>query len=304
MQKAVKKTMERILKFLIQDEFDGTTVKVFLKHNKISSSMITRLKKLENGIMLNGQRVFVTAKLSKGDILELLTESGDEYSEFIFPTEGKLDIIFEDEDFLAVNKPPYLPVHPSKGHPYDSLANIVVYYYKQKNENFTFRCVNRLDKDTSGVTLIAKNAYAHELMRRLSVENKIDKTYFAIVHGTPEPQSGTVDLPIYRPEEATIKRIVDDRGKPAVTVYETVKTNGKLSLMKIKLLTGRTHQIRVHFSYIGHPLAGDFLYGDENDGIISRQALHCGELSFTHPISGKLLNLTAELPEDMKNIEI
>ncbi len=296
--------MERILKYTINEDFHGKTVKEFLRYNKISTSMITRLKKLENGIMLNGQRVFVTARLSTGDTLELLTESGEEYSEFIFPTEGKLDIIFEDDDFLAVNKPPYLPVHPSKGHPYDSLANIVVYYYKQKNENFTFRCVNRLDKDTSGVTLIAKNAYAHELMRRLSVENKINKTYFAVIHGEPEPQSGVIDLPIYRPEEATIKRIVDERGKPAVTVYETVKSNGELTLMKIKLLTGRTHQIRVHFSHIGHPLAGDFLYGNENDGVISRQALHCGELEFIHPVTGESLKFTAELPEDMKNIVI
>lgn len=296
--------MERILKYTITKEFQDKTVKEFLRQNKISSSMVTRLKKLDNGIMLNGERVFVTAKLSEGDTLELLTESGEEHSEFIFPTEGKLDIIYEDEDFLAVNKPPYLPVHPSKGHPYDSLANIVVYYYKQKNENFTFRCVNRLDKDTSGVTLIAKNAYAHELMRRLNVENKTDKTYFAIVHGKPEKENGIIDLPIYRPEEATIKRIVDERGKPAKTLYETIKTNNKLSLIKIKLLTGRTHQIRVHFSHIGHPLAGDFLYGDENDGVIARQALHCGELSFIHPINEKQLILTAELPEDMKNIEI
>ncbi len=296
--------MERKLVYNISSDFDGKTVKDFLRHNKISTAMITRLKKSDKGIVLNGQRVFVTEKLSEGDILELLTESGEEYSEFIYPTEGQLDIIFEDEDFLAVNKPPYLPVHPSKGHPYDSLANIVVYYYKQKNENFTFRCVNRLDKDTSGVTLIAKNAYSHELMRRLSTENLIDKTYFAIVHGKPEPSFGTIDLPIYRPEEATIKRVVDGRGKNAVTEYETVKSNENLSLMKIKLLTGRTHQIRVHFSHIGHPLAGDFLYGDENDGIIGRQALHCGEISFKHPVTGKQINLTAELPEDMKNIEI
>ena len=296
--------MERKLKYIINSDFDGKTVKEFLRYNQISTSMVTRLKKLDNGIMLNGERVFVTAKLSEGDILELLTESGEEHSEFIFPTEGKLDIIYEDEDFLAVNKPPYLPVHPSKGHPYDSLANIVVYYYKQKNEKFTFRCVNRLDKDTSGVTLIAKNAYAHELMRRLNIENKTDKTYYAIVHGKPEKEIGIIDLPIYRTEEATIKRIVDELVKTAKTLYETVKTNNKLSLVKIKLLTGRTHQIRVHFSHIGHPLAGDFLYGDENDGVIARQALHCGELSFIHPINEKQLILTAELPEDMKNIEI
>ena len=295
--------MERKLIYKISDDFDGKTVKELLKNKKISVSMTIKLKKKENGIMLNGERVFVTAKLKKGDTLELLTESEDSFSEFIYPTEGNLDIIYEDEDFLAVNKPPYIPVHPSKGHPYDSLANIVVYYYKQKSQNFTFRCVNRLDKDTSGVTIIAKNAYAHELMRRLSVENQIHKTYYATVHGRPEPESGIIDLPIYRPEEATIKRIVDPRGKQAKTVYETVNSNGKLSLVKINLITGRTHQIRVHFSHIGHPLAGDFLYGNENDGIISRQALHCGEISFIHPILNKNITFKAELPEDMKKIE-
>lgn len=296
--------MERKLTYEIPDEFNGKTVKDFLKHNKISVAMTTKLKKKENGIMLNGKRVFVTEKLLKGDVLELLTESKEDFSEFIYPTKGTLDIIYEDEDFLAVNKPPYLPVHPSKGHPYDSLANIVVYYYKQKNENFTFRCINRLDKDTSGVTLIAKNAYAHELMRRLNIENKINKTYYAIVHGMPQPAEGKIDLPIYRPEEATIKRIVSDCGKEAITLYKTVKTNSLLSLVEINLITGRTHQIRVHFSHIGHPLAGDFLYGNENDGVISRQALHCGKISFQHPLSGELLNLKAELPKDMKNIEI
>ena len=125
--------MERKLTYEISDDFDGKTVKELLKHNKISVAMTTKLKKKDNGIMLNGQRVFVTAKLSKGDILELLTESEEAFSEFIYPTEGYLDIIYEDEDFLVINKPPYLPVHPSKGHPYDSLANIVAYYYKQKN---------------------------------------------------------------------------------------------------------------------------------------------------------------------------
>ena len=140
-------------------------------------------------------------------------------------------------------------------------------------------------------------------MRRLSVENKIHKTYYAIVHGKPIPSSGKIDLPIYRPEEATIKRVVDLKGKQAITVYETVKSNEKLSLVKINLITGRTHQIRVHFSHIGHPLAGDFLYGDENDGIIARQALHCGEINFVHPVSGKSMVLKAELPNDMTKIE-
>ena len=261
--------MERKLIYEISQDFNGKTLKDLLKYNKISVAMTTKLKKKEKGILLNGKRVFVTEKLSTGDILELLTESEEDHSEFIYPTEGTLDILYEDEDFLAVNKPPYLPVHPSKGHPYDSLANIVVYYYKQKSENFTFRCVNRLDKDTSGVTLIAKNAYAHELMRRLSIENQIHKTYYAIIHGTPQPIEGEINLPIYRPEEATIKRIVDPRGKEAITIYKTVKTNDKISLVKINLITGRTHQIRVHFSHIGHPLAGDFLYGNENDGVIT-----------------------------------
>lgn len=294
--------MERKLSFAITEEFNGKTVKDFLRHEKISSATVTKLKKKETGIMLNRQRVFVTHPLACGDELVLTVEDASERSEFIFPSEGKLDILFEDEDLLAVNKPPNMPVHPSKGHPYDSLANTVVYYYARKGENFTFRCVNRLDKDTSGVTLIAKNAYAHELMRRLSVSGGINKTYYAAVHGCPDPKSGMIDLPIYRPEAATIKRIVHPEGKPAKTLYETVKTNGKLSLVKIRLLTGRTHQIRVHFSHIGNPLAGDFLYGDENDGIINRQALHCLEISFTHPVTGKETVIRAEMPEDMKKI--
>lgn len=298
--------MERRLTFNISAEYDGKTVKELLHSKKISASMTTRLKKRNDGIMLNGKRVFVTETLRSGDVLKLLAEDKEERSEFILPVEGRIDIIYEDEDFLAVNKPPYLPVHPSKGHPYDSLANIVAYYYKNQGQSFTFRCVNRLDKDTSGVTLIAKNAYAHELMRKMSIAGEIRKAYTAIVHGTVKPPEGVINLPIFRPDEATIKRKVaenaEEHGKEAITEYSTIISANGLSMLSVRLLTGRTHQIRVHFSYIGHPLAGDFLYGDENDGVIGRQALHCRQIAFTHPVTGKELCLKADIPEDMKRI--
>jgi 23S rRNA pseudouridine1911/1915/1917 synthase len=195
-----------------------------------------------------------------------------------------------------------LPVHPSKEHLNKSLANIAAYYYEQKGEKFIFRCVNRLDKNTSGVAVIAKNSYVHEALRQQSISGQIKKIYIAVVHGEVTSEKGTIDAPVYRPAAATIKRIISPLGQRAITHYEVMSKSDGLSVLKINLETGRTHQIRVHFSYIGHPLVGDFLYGDENDGYIKRQALHCRSVSLIHPISGQLVEFKADLPEDIRSL--
>lgn len=284
--------MDRKYTYEIESCDDGIAIREYLKYRqKMSVSILKRLKHLDDGITVNGERSFVDRILRTGDVLSVHIETEDMYSENIVPVDGDPDIIFEDEDLLILDKPPFMPVHPSKGHPYDSLANHVAGYYDRKGESFTFRCVNRLDGNTSGVVVVAKNAYCHAVLSRTK---SIDKTYYAICHGIFDNKQGTVDRPIYRPEEATIRRIVSDRGKPSVTDYEVLAENKGFSFVRLKLRTGRTHQIRVHMSYIGHPLAGDFLYGDENDGF-DRHMLHLGELSLQHPVTGERMTFRSKL---------
>ncbi|MDF2684976.1 MAG: pseudouridine synthase, RluA family [Clostridia bacterium] len=294
--------LERIFDYYIENLQDGKTIRDYLKGKGFSTALLSRLKQHSRGILLNGQRVFVNTLLVKGDRLELLIEDENEFSENILPFKGELNILYEDEDMLVINKPPFLPVHPSKGHPYDCLANIVAYYYAQKGKKFVFRCVNRLDKDTSGVVVIAKNSFIHDALCQQSIMGQINKNYIAVVHGEVAPDKGTIDAPIYRPNIATIKRIVSPLGQKAITHYEVISKSNGLSILKVKLETGRTHQIRVHFSYLGHPLVGDFLYGDENDGFLNRQALHCCSIALIHPITGQIIEFKTDLPEDMRDL--
>jgi len=276
--------MKRIFTFEIGENDNGKTIETYLNREKgFSYSQIKRCRRTENGILLNGFPAFTSNRISCGDILSVTVR--DEVSDGIIPTDGNFDIIYEDDDILAVDKPPFMPVHPSKGHPDDSLANIVTGYYLKKGENFVFRCVTRLDRNTSGIVLIAKNAAAHDNLRRQLVNGDVKKTYYALVHGITD-ENGTVNAPIFRPDEATIKRIVSPEGAFAVTNYKRIKMFDGLSLLEVTPETGRTHQIRVHLSYIGHPLCGDFLYGDENDGF-ERHMLHAASLEFIHPVSGE-----------------
>ena len=210
-------------------------------------------------------------------------------------------ILYEDEDLLVIDKPPGMPIHPSMGHDSNTLANAVCYHALQRQEFYPYRCINRLDRDTSGLTIIAKNAYSSCILYEQMRERRIRRIYYAMVQGHTPPE-GTVNAPIARKEGSIIARTVDfSAGEPAITHFQTLACKNGVSFVKLWLDTGRTHQIRVHFSYIGHPLLGDFLY-HPTDSRMERQALHAGELSFRHPVSGQELMFSAPLPEDLQQV--
>lgn len=293
--------MERKLYAKVPASAEGCSVKDFLRKTwGLSASLLIDLKKWEDGITVNGNRVIVTDRLSEGDRVCISVGDHGADSGFV-ATNMPLDILYEDSDLILLNKPPFLPCHPSKGHVDDTLANGLTAYFHEKGETFVSRCVLRLDANTSGAVLFAKNAYAHDQLRRQLAEGAVKKEYHALVHGQP-PLRGGINAPIYRPEAATVQRIVDPRGKDALTEYETEKTDGNLSLLRVFPRTGRTHQIRLHLSHIGHPLVSDFLYGDEGDGILSRHGLHCSSLAFVHPVTGKSLQIKAPLAPDMQEV--
>ena len=294
--------MERILTLTINKEDAGKQIKsILLNRLGVSHRLITLLKSRKQGIMLSGEQVFVTTIVKEDDILTLTLEEETDCSEDIVPNPGNLDIVFEDADMLIVNKPTNLPVHPSKGHFDDSLANIVAWYYQNKGEKFTFRAVNRLDSGTSGLMIIAKNAYTHSILSRQMHRGEFQREYIAIACGNIEQDEGVIDCPIRRiPNTATIKREVHPDGDDAVTHFKVLQRTSEYSVLTLRLETGRTHQIRVHLAHIGHPLVGDFLYGTECNDIIKRHALHSEKLNVVHPITGELLKYYCSMPDDMK----
>lgn len=292
--------MKRIFNYTIPTEYNEQTLLSFLKSKKYSSQIMSHLKRTENGILLNGQWGRVRDLLYEGDELTIqLIE--DASSENIVPNNLPLNIVYEDEDILVVNKEANTPIHPSQGNYYNTLANAVAYYYQQKGEYFTYRCINRLDRDTTGLLIIAKHMYSASLLSDMVSNREIHREYVAIATGKV-PEKGTIIAPVGRVDGSTIERHVDEaQGDYACTHYKRLAYNNGYSLVSLKLETGRTHQIRVHMKHIGYPLPGDFLYNPDYS-VIKRQALHSHKLSFKHPISGKMLGFVADLPEDMKSI--
>ena len=281
--------MDRVLEYEIPSEYDGANIMTVLKqHFKISTNLIKDLKKYKEGIQVNGEHKRVVDLAAKGDILKITIR--DTASENIVPTDIPLDIVYEDEDLLVINKPPNYE---------NSLANGVMYYYKSKGEERVFRAVNRLDKDTSGVMAVAKNSYIHARLGEEIQKKELKRKYMCIVCGDVE-RDGTVDAPIRRADGSVINRIVAPDGQRAVTHYRVVKRYGEYTLLEMELETGRTHQIRVHMAYIGHPLVGDWLYGTEDHNIAKRQMLHSCYLCFTHPITGQIMEFKDEMAEDMR----
>lgn len=295
--------MKRELLYTILPTDDGMKVESVLKSRlSLSSKAIRRAKFLDDGIMLDGVRVFTTHSVKAGQTLTFNLENEDDRSENIVPVKGELNIVYEDEDLLVINKGRNLPVHPSLGHFDDTLANHLAYYYAEKGENFVFRAVNRLDGNTSGLMIVAKTSHTHKVLGEQLHTNRFERTYEAVVCSVPDPPEGTVDAPIRRKEEMELMRIVSPDGQRAVTHYKTLGVYGRYSLVRLRLETGRTHQIRVHMAHIGCPVAGDFLYGTEDESVIKGHALHSKTLRFVHPVTGENMYFEAELPEDMTNI--
>ena len=285
-------------------ERNGKTVLEILKKElRLSSKMITSLKKSPTGITVDGEHVTVRRILHTGEVLRIETED-KEQNENLVATELPLDILYEDEDIIALNKPPHMPTHPSHGHFSDTLANGLCFYMQKSDEPFVFRSVNRLDRNTSGIVLVAKNRISANRLYGSMQKGLITKKYIAFICGVLPQHGGTVDTFIRRREESIITREIcvslPDAAR-AITHYEVLSTDGDLSAVKASPITGRTHQLRLHFAHLGAPILGDDLYGSESDEI-SRQALHAYYLSFPHPTSGRITELFAPLPNDMNTV--
>lgn len=287
----------------ITRELDGTTVFDILRRRMhISTGTLTLLKNSPTGITVNGTRVTVRYKLTEGDILQLDTSDKPETgTSAIIPKKLPLVIVFEDDDIIVADKPAGMPTHPTHGHLDDTLANALAYRAQKRGEVFVFRPANRLDRNTSGLVLLAKNRFAASRLFEDMKAGKIKKIYTAITRGIPTTAAGRIDAPIARADKGILMRTVREDGSPSVTDYRVMRCSrdGALALVALAPQTGRTHQIRVHMAHIGTPLLGDFLYGEECPEIISRHALHAARIEFTHPTSGRLLRMSAPMPADM-----
>ncbi|HBA62302.1 MAG TPA: RluA family pseudouridine synthase [Lachnospiraceae bacterium] len=290
--------MKRIFYYTIPAEFDGKPLLYFLKAKKYSQPIITHLKRTFNGLLLNGSWAHAWDVLHTGDYLTVqLVENAS--SENIVPVPMDLAIVYEDEDLLVINKAAGVAIHPSQGHYSNTLANALAYHYGSQGEAFTYRCINRLDRDTTGLLIVAKHMYSASLLSQMAADHQLGRTYLAIASGEI-PEEGMIDAPIARVNGSTIERCVDEeRGEPARTYFKKISYKDGYSLVQLRLETGRTHQIRVHMKHIGHPLPGDFLYNPDYTRI-HRQALHSFKLSFRHPITEEPMSFQAPIPEDMK----
>lgn len=290
------------LEYIITEKDLNKNIKdIILSNFHISHRLYTTLKK-ENAIYLNDQNSFLYKSLVIGDKI-LVSFDYEEDNSNIVPKQMNLDIIYEDEWIIIINKPAGIPVHPSLLHYEDSLSNGIRYYFDKIGLKKKIRPVTRIDKDTSGLVIFAKCEYIQEALIRQMENNTFKKEYIAFAEGIFEEKSDVINAPIDRKENSIIERCVNENGFPSITEYEVLDENieNNFSVVKCKLRTGRTHQIRVHMSYIGHPLLGDDLYGGKLN-LINRQALHCNKLCFTHPITNKEITVEAELPIDMKNL--
>lgn len=289
----------RVLTAAVPLEYDGRPLRHFLRGGmKLSSTLLKSLKWREGAILLNGLSVHVNAVTRAGD--QVTVTLNERAVGATPPAALPLDVVWEDEDLLVLNKPAGLAMHPGATDlSSPSLAGALVAYL---GEGSVPHFVSRLDKGTSGLLIAAKTGYTHELLRRALHTQALHREYRALALGTPDPPAGRVDLPIGRDESSLVKRCIDPTGLASLTEYETLDVRGGLTLLRLVPHTGRTHQLRVHMAALGCPLAGDWLYGEEAPELIARPALHSYFLRFAHPLSGKTLCFTAPLPPDMARL--
>lgn len=284
------------LDYRVEEKDLGLTLLEVLCQSMGVSSRMVRKAKDGKSIMLNERVVSVNAKVRRNDVVSLLLEQEPNIFE---PQPIPLEVVFENEDLLVVNKQPFVVVHPTKGHPDGTIGNAIAWHFQQVGFHSKIRFINRLDRDTSGLLLVAKNGYAQQVISNQMIADEVEKGYMALVHGKVKDDSGTIDLPIGRPDPEDVKRAVMADGQECITHFEVVKRFNDASLVKIRLETGRTHQIRVHFSHLGHPLIGDELYGSDST-LINRQALHSYLVKLRLPRTGESILLESDLPEDFK----
>lgn len=293
--------MERILNYTVPNLKKGLKTSHFLRHQGFSKQGLYLLRQNPSDILLNGKPCRMNQLLKTGDVLKVhICET--QSSKNIIPVYLPLNILYEDEDILVINKAAGMPVHPSVNNHGNTLANGLAWYYANQNKAFIFRCANRLDRDTSGLILIAKHILSASILSGMTRRHEIIKEYLAIVHGHPLPVHGVIDAPLSRKTGSIIERTIDfSHGEPARTYYHVLKQKGEHSLVLLRLETGRTHQIRIHMKHLGYPLIGDYLYHPDMSHI-NRQALHACRLSFIHPITKEGMNFTAPLPKDMSDV--
>lgn len=288
---------ERRFSYIAGEAEQGMAVGQFLKERGYSRHALTLLKQTEGGILCNGREVYLSQPLRKWDRMDLFLK--EEVPEEIEPVELPFGIVYEDDDLMVVDKPADMPVHPSMKNHDNTLANAAAWYGRTKGDSFVYRCVNRQDRDTTGLLILAKHILSATGLYGQMRAREIRRTYLAIVKGMIR-EEGTIDLPVGRKEDSAIERMIDlEHGERAVTHYRPVRQGKDWTLIECRLETGRTHQIRVHMSSFGHPLIGDFLYGSREEQM-PRQALHSWKLSFVHPIMGRPMEFVSPLPPDMQ----
>ncbi|WP_346895449.1 RluA family pseudouridine synthase [Clostridium sp. UBA7503] len=290
-----------VITYKVGKEGQDMKIRDYMKENLNLSGRFIRGSAMDRRLRVNGKEVKLNYKLQEEDIIEVTVNA--EESQNIEGEDLNIKVIYEDDDLLIVDKPPFMVVHPTKSHPMGTLANGVIHHFRSNNDNSIVRLVSRLDRDTSGLIMIAKNQFSHMNLAKSMEKNLIKKSYLAIIHRNLENQEGTIDLPIGRPTDETIKRAVLQDGQRSITHYKVKESYKEGTLVELVLETGRTHQIRVHLSYVGCPIYGEQLYSDFNDEeLISRQALHAYALTLPHPRSGEILNFESALPEDMTKL--
>lgn len=293
--------MNRNIDYIIDEDSSGLRVEQFLRRKRYSGQNLSEIKRMPKSILVNGVHYYMRQELSTGDHLQVrICETQN--SEKIPPTKLPLDIVYEDEDLLVLNKPAGMPIHPSLNNYTNSMANALAYYFQSQGKPFIFRCCNRLDRDTSGLTIVSKHLVSGSILSDMTKYREVHREYLAIARGSVTPSEGTIQAPLGRKEGTIIERTVDwEHGEDAVTHYKVVKEANGHSLVSLRLETGRTHQIRIHMKYLGYPLIGDYLYNPDME-YMTRQALHSHHMEFTHPVTGEHMSFTAPLPEDMARV--
>ena len=295
--------MNRVIDYIIDEAGDGLRIEQYLRRKGYSGQNLAEIKRMPKSVLVNGKHYYMKQKLNTGDHLSIhICET--KCSEKIPPVQIPLDIVYEDEDIIVINKQAGMPIHPSLNNYMNSMANALAWYYQEQGKPFIFRCCNRLDRDTSGLTVVAKHLVSGNILSDMVRRRDIHREYLAIVRGHVSPEAGTINAPLARKPGTIIERTVDwEQGEAAITHYRLIEERNGHSLVSLRLETGRTHQIRIHMKYLGYPLIGDYLYNPDME-YIGRQALHSHRLSFTHPITGKPMEFTAPLPKDMEKVLI
>ena len=291
----------RILTYTVPPEENGRMVKGILRGDlHLSYTLLKSLKWRENAILLNGQSVHVNAIVHTGDVVSVALSERAPREDLYCEHTARPNIVYEDDDLLVLNKPAGVAMHPKADDASaPSLAAMLTGYL---GEGSVPHFVSRLDKGTSGLLIAAKSGYVHDRLRRALHSDNLRREYRAVAVGRVTPDHGVIDAPIGRADGSIIRRCVRADGLPSLTEYETLQTNERFTLLRLRPQTGRTHQLRVHMAYLGYPLAGDWLYGTEDKNLIARPALHSYELWFTQPITGQEFHFTATIPQDMQRL--